>query len=190
MMHHPGVILLMKPQAGIILPSARIILPSSCHHPSQPACPVIIHRGFSSAIGPHHPAIIPPSSCLASTPCHHPSARIIMPSSRQPWKEKDSFLDSNVMSISIVICCLSLTQDDFYCLPLIFIDARSCVSFILDDANCFSLIDFHWFSCFHGFYILVVFIESLMCNDVHMVWPICVVASVFCGHPGIILPRL
>ena len=156
MMHHPGVILLMYPQAGSICPSARIILPSSCHHPSQPACPVIIHRGFSSAIGPHHPAIIPSSSCLASTPCRHPSARIIMPSSRQPWKEKDRVLDSNVMSISIVVCRFSLTRDDFYCLPLIFIDARSCVSFILDDFNCFSLIVFLFSRVFMGFHLTAV----------------------------------
>ena len=42
MIHHPGVILLTETSACTILPSARIILPSSCHHPARPAFPVII----------------------------------------------------------------------------------------------------------------------------------------------------
>ena len=71
MVHHPGVILLTETSACIILPWARIILPSSCHHPSPPAFPVLIHRFLSNC---HR---------LASS-CHHPAQPVLPVIIRRP----------------------------------------------------------------------------------------------------------
>ena len=79
MMHHPGVILLTETSACVILPSARIILPSSCHQPSPPAFPVLIHRLLSNchrlASSCHHPVIILLSqySLSSSVVLYHPA---------------------------------------------------------------------------------------------------------------------
>ena len=88
--HHPVTILLSQHVLSSSIgpyhpPSARIILPSSLHHPARPVLPVIIHRHASSCRHPvsfcRHPIIILPSCHRPASSCQPVSARILLPPS-------------------------------------------------------------------------------------------------------------
>ena len=129
MMHHPGVILLTETSACIILPSARIILPSSCHHPSPPAFPVLIHRLLSNC---HR---------LASS-CHHPVVILLSPC---------NFIDCNrVSSIRNDLHWFYMLLIDSHTLLLHFMFLNTVIDFhcvFIDLIRCWSV-----FTSFHSFF--------------------------------------
>ena len=163
--HHPVIILCSQHVLSSSIgsyhpPSARIILPSSLHHPARPVLPVIIHRPASS--------------------CRHPVSL---------GRKKIASLILTLYQFPLLFVVfhwlgmiLLLAIDFHWCSIMRFLYSRRFQLFFID---CFSLVfmfplfwfasGFHWITdvqwCAHGM--------ANLCRR-----------KFFCGHPGIILPRL
>ena len=107
--------------ACIILPWARITLPSSCHHPSPPAFPVLITSFIKL---PSAPVILPSS-------CHHPAQPVLPVIICRP-----------VSSCPVLSSCSLLS--------LLFCTFYHRFEAICIGSSCFSLIPilFHYILCF------------------------------------------